>query len=134
MSGYNGPPVQPKALWTWSAPVSGQPAQVVSFPTVQGAPTKSGLTGTDLANYMLIPLVYGQPPVPIPAAVITNWIRMAEDDIETKTNVRLCQTWVAAPAAKTNAQVQALNLATAYKFEQPGIDYDYEEAGYDFFF
>jgi hypothetical protein len=111
-----------------------QPAQVVSFPTIKGAPTKTGLLPADLKNYMQVPIVnFGPPPVPVDDATITEWIRYAEDEVESITNVRLCQTWVAAPAAKTIAQRQALNLGTQNNFQQPGIDFDYEEAGYDFF-
>jgi hypothetical protein len=130
-----GIPVPTRALWTWTAPVVGQAAQVVSFPTVPGGVTKTGITPGDLQNYMGTPIVnFGPPPVPIDPSVITGWIRQAEDDIETVTNVRLCQTWIAAPAAKTNQQKQALNLSTQDNFQQPGIDFDYEEPGYDFEF
>jgi hypothetical protein len=135
MSGYNGIPVPTKALWTWSQPVSGQEAQVVSFPTIKGCPTKSGVQAKDLEQYMQIPLVQaGPPPQAIPVDTITGWIRYAEDDIEAQTNVRLCQTWMAAPAAKSSQETQALNLAVSGAYQQPGIDYDVEEPGYDFFF
>jgi hypothetical protein len=128
-----GTPVPTKALWTWTAPAVGQPAQVVSFPS--GGPTKTGITPVDLQNYMGTPIVnFGPPPTPIDPSVIIGWIRQAEDDVETVTNIRLCQTWVAAPAAKTNQQKMALNLSTQYNYQQPGIDYDYEEPGYDFQF
>ena len=133
----NGIPISTQALWTWTAPVSGQAAQVVSFPTISGAATKTGLTWQDLQNYMGTQIVnFGPPPVPVDPAVITGWIRQAEDDVETVTNIRLCQTWVAAPAAKTNQQKMALNLAPELgtMFQQLGVDYDYEEPGYDFEF
>lgn len=133
MSGYNNPAVSTGSLWTWTTPVTGQAAQVTGFPP-NGQPTKSGVTPLDLQNYMLIPLAYGNPPVPVDNSVVQGWIRYAEDEIEAVTNIRLCQTFIAAPAAKTNAQVVALNIKPMYNYQQPGIDFDYEEAGYDFFF
>jgi hypothetical protein len=130
-----GTPIPTGALWTWTTPVPGEAARVVSFPTVPGAPTKTGITPADLQNYMGTPIVnFGPPPVPIDPGIVTGWIRQAEDDIETVTNVRLCQTWIAAPAAKTLQQKQSLNLSTLDNFQQPGIDFDYEEPGYDFLF
>jgi len=137
MSGYNGIPIPTQALWTWSTPVSGQAPLVESFPTVPGAPTKTGLQPADLQAYMGTAIVnFGPPVTPVANAPIIGWIRQAEDDVETVTNVRLCQTWIAAPAAKTNQQTAALNLApeSGTLFQQLGIDYDYEEPGYDFEF
>ena len=135
MSGYNGTPVQTRSLWTWSAPVSGQAQQVISFPTIAGCPTKSGIQRADLEDYMQVTIQRNTiPATPISDAVVTKWIRFAEDDIETQTNVRLCQTWIAAPAAKTLPEVSALNLSVQHNYQQPGIDFDYEEAGYDFDF
>lgn len=138
MSSNLGVPVPTKALWTWSAPVSGYAPQVESFPTVPGCPTKSGVQAPDLQKYMLTPLVYYSPfggtPTPIDADTITDWIRWAEDEIETETNVRLCQTWIAAPAAKSLAQTLALNLSVSGLYQQMGVDFDYEEPGYDFLF
>lgn len=136
MSGQqNGIPVPTRALWTWTAPAQGYQAHVLSFPTVQGCPTKSGIQPADLRKYMQVPLVtYGQPAVAIDDDTIVGWIRDAEDDIETETNVRLCQTWIAAPAAKSAAEVSALNLAIQGPYQTPGVDFDYEESGYDFEF
>lgn len=129
-------PLVTRALWTWTTPVTGQAATPLSFPTVTGSAsvTKSGLTSTDLANYMLIPLQYGNPPVPVPDSVSIGWIRYAEDQIETDTNIRLCQTWIAAPAATTVQQCGALNISPEFNYQQQGIDFDVREPGYDFFF
>ena len=123
-----------KALWTWSVPSTGGEPVATAYPTTNG-PTKSGVTPQDLRNYLQIPIQqWTNPPVPIPDSVIQQWIRWAEDEIETDTNVRLCQTWIAAPAAKSAAEVSALSLSIAGQYQQLGIDYDYSEAAYDFFF
>lgn len=108
----------------------------MSYPTVQGAPTKSGLQQTDLENYLQVTIQrYGNPPTPIPTSVVTQWIRYAEDEIEGETNIRLCQTWIAAPAAQNLAEVNSLNIHTQVSgsYQQLGVDYDYSEAAYDFF-
>lgn len=128
--------VPTQAQWSWSAPVSGQSPVPVTYPTVLGAPTKSGLQRTDLEDFLQVTIQrYGNPPTPIRDEVVTKWIRYAEDEIEGETNIRLCQTWIAAPAAQTLQEVQSLNIRpssnTAY--QQLGIDYDYSEAAYDFF-
>jgi hypothetical protein len=128
-------PVQTQSLWTWTAPIQGQQASVVSFPTVPGSPTKTGLTPQNLRDYIQIPIMqYGPPPVPVSDQVITDWIRYAEDEVETKTNIRLCQTWIAAPAAKARPYAQSLDLVTQTGFQQPGVDFDFEEPGYDFLY
>ena len=77
-------PVQTQSLWTWTTPVQGQQASVVSFPTVSGSPTKTGLTPQNLRDYIQIPIMqYGPPPVPVSDQVIVDWIRYAEDLVET---------------------------------------------------
>jgi hypothetical protein len=125
--------VDSKAQWTWSAPVSGQASIVLGYPSKSGA-TKSGVVPADLAAYIGIPLQTYNPTVPVPDAVATNWIRWAEDKIEQDTNIRLCQTWIAAPPAKTSQAVNALNIGVQYNYQQLGVDYDFEEPAYDFFF
>lgn len=127
--------VPTQALWTWSNPVSGQQQIVQSYPTVNGAPTKSGVLRADLEAYIQMTIQqYSVPQVPISDNTVTQWIRWAEDDIESETNVRLCQTWLAAPPAKTNTEVQLLDLGVKYNYQQLGIDYDVAEPAYDFFF
>lgn len=123
------------ALWGWSTPVAGQQLVVQSYPTT-GGPTKSGVMPADLRAYLQVPLQqFGNPPIPIPDSEIINWIRWAEDDIETETNIRLCQTWIAAPPAKSGVNTQVLQLGTKYgNYQQLGVDYDVAEAAYDFFF
>ena len=139
MSGYLGPGgntiVQTKALWTWSTPVSGKPQTVISYPTVPGALTKSGLGRSDLERYIGMPIQgFGSSPAVFSDQDVISWIRWAEDDIESETNVRLCQTWVAAPPAKSQTETQLLNLGVKYSYQQLGIDYDLAEPAYDFFF
>ena len=129
----SGPQVKTGALWGWSTPVSGQ-AQVVQT-YISGSVTKSGVTPAALENFIGIPIQYfTTPPAPVPVGVVNNWIRYAEDEIETETNIRLCQTWIAAPPAKTSQATQLLNLGVSGSFQNLGVDYDYSEAAYDFFF
>lgn len=124
-----------RALWGWSTPVQGQAQVVQSYPTVPGAPTKTGFGRADLEAYMGIPIRYlGSCPEEIPDNIVISWIRAAEDDIESETNLRLCQTWIAAPAAKSGIEASLMKLKIAGNYQQLGIDYDLEEAGYDFFF
>src|ERR1700743_2391148 len=102
MSGNLSVPTQ--ALWTWSTPVAGQSPVPISFPTVSGAPTKSGLGKPDLEDYLQASIQrFGNPPTPISNQVVERWIRYAEDEIEGETNIRLCQPWIAARAAQSAA-------------------------------
>lgn len=137
MSGSNSTVAVPtKSLWKWSTPIAGQSPMPISYPTVPGAPTKSGLQKPDLENFLQTPIQrFGNPSIPIPSEVVNQWIRYAEDEIEGETNIRLCQTWIAAPPAQTDQQVSALSIQPASNtaFQQLGIDYDYAEAAYDFF-
>jgi len=127
-----GAVVPTSAQWTWD--LTGVAPVVKSYPTTNG-PTKSGLAPADLANYLQMTLQqYSNPPVPVSDAVLTQWIRWAEDDIENETNVRLCQTWIAAPPARNNTETQLLKLGTTNAYQQLGVDYDFSEAAYDFFF
>ena len=124
-------------MLNWTIPAlsgGGQPV-VTSYPTT-GGPTKSGVLPADLRAYLQIPIQqWTNPPIPIDdTQTIIEWIRWAEDEIETDTNVRLCQTWIAAPAAKSVAEVSALSLNVANGYQQLGVDYDLAEAAYDFFF
>jgi hypothetical protein len=157
-------PVTTRALWNWNtvsavptlvpasgftigeSPIGGPAGIGGSYvtgpllePTIitfsSGAKTKSGLQPNDLRAYIQIPLQqYSNPPIPISDDTIFGWIRDAEDEIETETNIRLCQTAIAAPPAKTQQESQLLGLNTVYNYQQLGLDYDYAEPGYDFFF
>ena len=128
-----GGPVQTGALWNWITSVPGQEPVVGTYSS--GAQTKTGLQPNDLRAYVVVPIqAYGNPPVPISDLTIMGWIRDAEDEVENDTNVRLCQTWIAAPAAKTQQETQLLNLVTVNNYQQLGVDYDDAEPGYDFFF
>jgi len=133
MSGSLVVPTQ--ALWTWTLPVAGQAQQVQSYPTVPGNPTKSGLIRSDLEAFIGIPIQgFATPPQEIADSTVNQWIRWAEDDIESDTNVRLCQTWIAAPPTKTQQVTQLVNLGVQGLYQQLGVDYDLAEAGYDFVF
>ncbi len=156
--------ISPRALWNWNtvsavpslvtadgfavgtSPIGGPAGiggTIVTGPLLEptintfssGAKTKSGLQPNDLRAYVSVPLqIYSNPPIPISDDTIFGWIRDAEDEIETETNIRLCQTAIAAPPAKTQQESQLLGLNTVYNYQQLGLDYDYAEPGYDFFF
>ena len=124
-----------KALWTWDTSTT--------WPTVtaygNGTPTKSGLLPADVQNFIGLPLVIyqpgGLPPIPISDSTILSWIRWAEDSIEQETNLLLTQTWVAAPATKVASSTLNTGLQTENGLtQQLGVDYDLEEAPYDFDF
>ncbi len=135
MSPTIGQTVQTGALWGWSTPAVGYPQMVQSYPTVPGAVTKTGLLRADLESFIGTTIqLFTTPPTGIDDATVNEWIREAEDDIESETNIRLCQTWIAAPPAKTQQEVQLLNLGVQNNYQQLGIDYDLSEPGYDFFF
>lgn len=123
------------ALWSWantgtaSAAVSGYPS---------GNSTKTGLQPPDLQNFVGVPLNYynTNPPTPVPPTVIQQWIRWAEDRIEAQTGLLLCQSWVASPPAFTQAQANAVGISPTSSggYQVLGVDYDIEDAAYDFFY
>lgn len=123
-----------EALWTWDT-TSAVPV-VSGFSS--GAATKTGLLPSDLRAFVTVPLQdYSQkPPVPVSDATLLQWIRFAEDWIETETGILLCQTWVASPPAVTQAQAQAIGITTTSSggFQLMGFDYDLSDAAYDFIF
>lgn len=124
-----------RALWGWTTGV-GQQSVASTFPTTNG-PTKTGLLPQDVKDYAQVPIQrYGNPPVPISDTLILQWIRWAEDDFEQGTNIRLCQTWIAAPPVKNSAAMSQLGLTapSGDSYQQLGVDYDLYEPGYDFFF
>lgn len=124
-----------KALWKWSL-AAGQQPTVLSYPTTNG-PTKTGLLPQDVRDYVMVPIQqYGNPPTPVSDTLILQWIRWAEDEFEQETNIRLCQTWIAAPPAKSAAQMSTIGLSSSInnQYQQLGADYDFYEPAYDFFF
>lgn len=124
-----------KALWNWTL-ASGQQPVVDSYPTT-GGPTKTGLLPQDLRDYLGVPIQqYGNPPTPFSDTLILQWLRWAEDEFEQDTGIRLCQTWIAAPPAKSATAMQAIGLQSAAgdNYQQLGVDYDFYEPAYDFFF
>lgn len=136
MSGSSIPnqydPVPTRALWNWNTTVSGQAPTVTSY--ANGSPTKSGALRDDLEDFLGIPIQkFSTPAVPFSDAVVLGWIRWAEDEIETETNIRLCQTWIASPPTKTKYVTDTVGLIPKYQYQQLGVDYDYADAAYDFF-
>jgi hypothetical protein len=128
-------PTVSKALWTWTVPVTGSPT-VTTYSN--GTTTKTGLQPSDLAQYVTVPLQdYSQnPPVPVASGTILQWIRWAEDWVESATGLLLCQSWVASPPAVTPLETAALGIATTSsgQYQILGTDYDIEDAAYDFFY
>jgi hypothetical protein len=125
------------AMWNWTAPTSGNVGPTVNEFS-SGQQTKTGLLPADLKQYVTVPLQdYSQnPPVAVDDEVILKWIRWAEDWVESQTGMLLCQSWVASPPALTpQATLQNnLTLASGGQYQQLGIDYDIEDAGYDFIY
>lgn len=128
------------ALWTWNIQAGHAPV-VSGYSTVpsgggSGFYTKTGLTPADLRTYAVIPIqVYTTPPTPIPDSTLLQWIRWAEDEVEQDSGVKLCQTWIAAQPADTSMSANAMNLQpVSGGYQQLGLDYDFYEPAYDFFF
>ena len=135
MSGTQG-----QAQWTWDiqagrAPIVSGYSTVASGDGV-GFFTKTGVTPTDLRDFSVIPIqAYTTPPTPIPDSTLLQWIRWAEDEVEEESNVRLCQTWIAAQPADTIMSANAANIqAVSGGYQQLGLDYDFYEPAYDFFY
>ena len=129
-------PVQCTTLWKWDT--SGASPVVSGYPQGNGAytPTKTGLTPTDLQNFVGVPIAYyGNPPVPVASGDIQSWLRYAEDTVEQETSILLCQTWVAASPAVSPWQVQSTGLIvnSPLGIQQQGYDYDLAEPAYDFY-
>lgn len=125
-----------KALWTWNVPTSGTLGAVVqSFSSAKAS--KTGLEPSDLQSFVGVPLqFYGNPPTPMQAEQQFEFIRWAEDWVEQETNLLLCQSWIAAPPARTIGQATSMGITTTSSggYQVLGIDYDIEEPAYDFFF
>lgn len=122
--------VTPQAQYSWTGITSAGTPTVSAYSN--GSNTKTGLQPADVAAFIGIPLNFGGPNgTPIPNATILNYIRWAEDSIETDTGLLLCVAWIAAPAEITPANAQAAGLPNA---QVQGVDYDLSEPGYDFFF
>jgi hypothetical protein len=127
------PKVQSKAQWRWTSPPAGEAPIALTYPSKNNS-TKSGVMPNDLQDFIGIPLTTFNPTLPISDKIVIGWIRYAEDKIEQDTNIRLCQTWIAAPPAKTVQEVLALNIGVQNNYQQLGVDYDFEEPAYDFRF
>ncbi len=122
-----------RAQWTWDTDVS--PSVVKAYPTLDGAPTKTGLLPQDVRNYVSVPLMYNGPqPTLMSDETILSLIRYNEDLVEQETALRLCQTMVAAPAANSLAEAQSVGIITGPEGQVRGVDYDISEAAYDFIF
>jgi len=129
------PVVQTRALWNWNT--------TTDWPTVtayaNGQPTKTGILPQDVKDYIGVPMVIYPPNggagTPVSDTMILKWIRWAEDRIEQDTGILLTQTWVAAGASKVPESTMSLGISPENgKTQQLGVDYDMEEAPYDFDF
>lgn len=133
-SNTDAPLVPTKAIWTWDRSNLAAPS-VVTYPS--GAPTKTGLMPADLKSFTGVPIqVYGNPPIPIPDTTLLQWIRWAEDWVEQETGLLLTLTWVASPPTRQPAATLAtgLQVSGVGQVQTLGVDYDLEDAAYDFFF
>ncbi len=135
-SSISAPVVPVKALWTWDTSTPGYPT-VLTYPTAN-QPTKTGLMPADLQSFVGVPIqIYGNPPTPIPTSTMLNWIRWAEDWVEQETNLLLTQTWVASPPVRQTQATTATGIMVnpaSSGIQNLGVDYDLEDAAYDFFF
>ena len=134
-SGYT---VTPTAYWGWSQPTSGVAATTTPIVTsfINGNVTKTGLMPQDVQNFIGIPLTYGGPNgTPIPVGTILQYIRCAEDLVETTTGILLCQSWVASPPEISGAEANAAQLpGLGNTGQRLGVTYDIADVGFDFFF
>lgn len=132
MSGPVFLPVTTKTLWTWDT--SGPVPLVTGYNGNQL--TKTGLMPIDLQNYVGVPLqYYNTPPTAVASGTIIGWIRSAEDLIEQQTTILLTPTWVASPPSpNNNVNLQIGLTPTAYGGQRQGLDYDLQDAPYDFIF
>ncbi|MHB1643048.1 MAG: hypothetical protein ACYCS8_10335 [Acidithiobacillus sp.] len=133
-SSIDAPLVATRALWNWDLSTPGNPT-VTSYSN--GLPTKTGLMPADLQSFVGVPIqLYGNPSTPIPSDTLLQWIRWAEDWVEQETNLLLTPTWVASPPTRQPAATIATGLIVsgAGNVQKLGIDYDLEDAAYDFFF
>lgn len=123
----------PQALWTWTVPVSSTTPIVSNYSN--GQVTKSGIMPSDLQAFMGVPLNLGGPNgTPIPDSQLIQYIRWAEDIIETKNGILLTPAWCAAPPELTLSQVQAASVPGINEGMMLGVHYDIAESGYDFFY
>lgn len=133
----SGPPVQPQAYWHWDytqIPNQGPLGFSLNQYDQTGVDrlTKTNLGPSDLANFVGVPLQFQGQTSPIPDATLIQWIRWAEDEIETRTSCFLTTTWVASPAERQPNAVRAAGLITPDDTMILGRDYDYADAPYDF--
>lgn len=132
----SAPFVQTETLWAWDT--TGAYPVVSGYPSAAGvSPTKTGLTPTDLRQFVGVPLqYYGATPVPVTDAQVLQWIRYAEDKVEQETSILLCQTYVASPPAPTFEAVQANGLIVQDPAlgQRQGFDFDLYDTAYDFMF
>lgn len=121
--------VTPTALWTWDTTNPDDPFPV----TYNGYPTKTGLMPDDLGLYCGVPLFHNGP---VPTAFTPNEkiqaIRWAEDWVEQETGILLTPTWVASPPSLNVFETTNSGLSTSSGAQVLGVDYDLEDAAYDF--
>jgi len=131
-----GPPVTPQPYWHWDT--STQPATILGYSLLQYQQTgvdrltKTGLGPSDLQQFVGIPLQFQGSNAPIADSTLIQWIRWAEDEVETRASCFLTTTWVASPPERQPYAVQAAGLSTPTGTMILGQDYDYGDAPYDF--
>lgn len=128
------------SLWTWG--VSGinsisVPTTVVGYPPGGiNQPTKTGLTPSDLQNFVGVQIQqFGNPINQVPPNQVIQYIRWAEDRIENDTGLLLCQSWVAAPPLiAPGAAASAGIIPVNGTYQVQGLDFDVYDAAMDFWF
>ena len=123
--------VTPTALWTWDTTNPNDPIPQA----YNGYPTKTGLLPDDLSLYCGVPLYYnGTPPVAMTSTQKLQAIRWAEDWVEQETGLLLTPTWIASPPTRNVQETANAGMSTSSGAQQLGVDYDLEDAPYDFFY
>ena len=127
-------PVTTNSLWTWDVSDPNNPVVTGYY---GGTPTKTGLLPQDVRNFAGVPLVrYGRPAVPMQDDQVFEILRSAEDTVEQESCILLTPTAIASPPSRNGQQsIAAAIIGRAENGgQQLGVDYDLQDAAYDFKF